>query len=98
MLFHLQYTTCDHVLQRTVETGHLILGQGRDATLRVELRLPEDLVGIRVADSREERLVLEKIAHLAAGRARALRKLVRVPREVAGVGTEPIETVPRARA
>src|SRR5437867_5893278 len=98
MLFHLQYTTCDHVLQRTVETGDLLRGQRREATLRVELRLPEDLVGVRVSDPRQKRLVLEQVADLAPRRTCTICKLPFAPREVARVRTERVETVDRARA
>src|SRR2546423_11168072 len=60
-------------------------------------RLPEDLVRVCVPDPGEERLVLEEIADLAARRTRAFRELAAVPRKIAGLRSELVEAVHRAR-
>src|SRR5204863_2437203 len=91
------YAARDHVLQRVIETSHLLLGQRHDATLGMKPRLPEDLVRVCVPDPGEEPLVLEEVSDLTARRTRAFRELAPVPWKFAGLRSELVETVHRAR-
>src|SRR5206468_12596119 len=90
---HLAGTASDDVLQRTVEARHLFIGERYDPAFWVQLRLPEDLVRVRVPDPGKERLVLEKVAYLAARRAGTLGELRLAPREVAGLRSDLVEPV-----
>src|SRR5206468_8323147 len=72
-------TASDDVLQRTVEARHLFIGERDDPAFWVQLRLPEDLVRVRVPDPRQERLVLEEVAYLAPCRAGTLGELRLAP-------------------
>ena len=73
----------------------------RDAPLRMQLRRPKDLVGVGVADARDELVIHEQVAQLAARRLRALRELICGPRQGAGldalVGVAGHSAVLRAR-
>src|SRR5438067_7812491 len=60
-------------------------------------RLPEDLVRVCVPDPGEEPLVLEEVSDLTARRTRAFRELAPVPWKFAGLRSELVETVHRAR-
>src|SRR5947207_5403939 len=60
-------------------------------------RLPEDLVRVCVPDPGEKRLVLEEIAYLTPRRTRAFREFASVPRKIAGLRSELVKTVDRAR-
>src|SRR5206468_909830 len=81
----------ERLAQRAVQPIHLAVVERRDATFRVQLRLPEDLVGIRVADPGDEVAAHEHVAQLAPRCSRALRELVRRPRQGPGLGTLTVE-------
>src|SRR4029077_11679299 len=74
--------------ERGVQPMQLVRRERADPALRMELRVPQDLVGIGVPDPADERLVLQQVPDLAALRFRALAELGFAPAERAGVGAE----------
>ena len=82
----------ERLAQRAIQPVHLAVVEARDAALRMQLRLPQDLVRVRVPDPRDEVAAHQQIAQLAPRRLRATRELVRVPRQRAGLGALAVES------
>src|SRR5438128_352839 len=78
---------------RVEKATELLLAERGDAPLRMEPCLPEDLVGVRVADPGDEGLIHEQVPQLPPRRPSTLRELRRAPVERAGVGSEVREAV-----
>ena len=68
-------------VHRTVQRPAVTVAQRRPSAVRVQARLPEDLVRVGVADAGDERLVGERVLELSAALAQPLGELILVDRE-----------------
>src|SRR5258706_6783936 len=73
--------TIERLTYRSVQPVELPLVERCHAALRVELCLPQDLVGVRVPDTRDEVAAHQQVTQLAPRRLRAHGEFIRGPRQ-----------------
>src|SRR2546428_4955484 len=94
-LLHLAHPAGDHIDQRTIEARHFFIAKRRDPPFWMQLRLPQDLIRVGVADASDEGLVHQEIPQLAPRRAGVFGELARAPGKCPGLRAELGEPVDR---